>query len=180
MPNCEFTKEEIVIPDKKIILNFSTDDMKDGISFYNAALFNKGKKYNIKSNSITISRINMNREKVITNDHAIYSTMSPIVVRDHRGDNTKTWYYSLNEARGQEVFIQNLRYQLLDSFGEERRLDIEEVKFQVLRNKEVKIKHYGIEILSNICMLKIHAKPYILDHLYKTGIGSKKMVDLEW
>ncbi len=33
MPNCEFTKEEIVIPDKKIILNFSTDDMKDGISF---------------------------------------------------------------------------------------------------------------------------------------------------
>lgn len=183
MPNCKFTREEIVIPEKKIILNFSTGDMKDGISFYNASLASKGKKYKIKDNSITTSRINMNREKTITDDYAVFSTMSPIVVRDHRGDNEKTWYYSLNEEEGKEIFIKNLRYQLLDSFGEERRLDIEEVKFQVLRSKEVKVKHYGIEILSNICTLKIHAKPYILDHLYKSGIGSKKsggfgMVDL--
>lgn len=125
----------------------------------------------------------MNREKTIADDYAVFSTMSPIVVRDHRGDNEKTWYYSLNEEEGKEIFIKILRYQLLDSFGEERRLDIEEVKFQVLRSKEVKVKHYGIEILSNICTLKINAKPYILDHLYKSGIGSKKsggfgMVDL--
>ncbi|MEW8973682.1 MAG: CRISPR-associated endoribonuclease Cas6 [Tissierellaceae bacterium] len=184
MPNCKFTREEIVIPEKKMILNFSTDDMKDGIFFYNAALASKGKKYNIKDNSITISRINMNREKRITDDYAVFSTMSPIVVREHKGDNKKTWYYSLNEKKGKEIFISNLKYQLLDSFGEERKLDIEEIKVEVLgKSKEVKVKHYGIEILSNICALKIHAKPYILDHLYKSGIGSKKsggfgMVDL--
>lgn len=174
MPNCKFTREEIIIPGKKIILNFSTDNMKDGIFFYNALLNNKGKIYEVKNNAITINRINMSKEKIITNDYAVYSAMSPVVVREHKGDNEKTWYYSLNEDKGKELFIENLRYQLLDNFGEERRLDIEEVEFQVLRNKEVKVKHYGIEILSNICALKIQAKPYILDYIYKSGIGARK------
>ena len=184
MPNCKFTREEIIIPEKKIILNFSTADMKDGIFFYNAILANRGRAYNIKGNSITVCNINMNKEKPITNDYAIYSTMSPIVVREHKGDNKKTWYHSLNEEEGKEIFISNLKYQLLDNFGEERKLDIEEIKVEVLgRSKEVKVKHYGIEVLSNICKIKVQAKPYILDYLYKAGVGSRKssgfgMVDL--
>jgi CRISPR-associated endoribonuclease Cas6 len=183
MPNCKFTKEEIIIPEKKIILNFSTADMKDGISFYNAILANRRKSYEIKGNSIMVRNINMNKEKPITNDYAVYSSMSPVVVREHKGDNKKTWYYSLNEEKGKEIFINNLKNQLLGNFGEERKLDIEEIKVEVLKNKEVKVKHYGIEVLSNICNLKVYAKPYILDYLYKAGIGSRKssgfgMVDL--
>ncbi|TCU77297.1 CRISPR-associated Cas6 family protein [Tissierella praeacuta] len=174
MPNCKFTREEIIIPEKKIILNFSTADMKDGIFFYNAILANRGKSYDIKGNSIIVRNINMNKEKPITNDYAVYSSMSPVVVREHKGDNNKTWYYSLSEERGKEIFIENLRYQLLDNFGEERRLDIEEVDFQLLSNKEVKVKHYGIEVLSNICRIKVQAKPYILDYIYKSGIGARK------
>lgn len=184
MPNCSFGREEITIPNKKIFLNFSTEDMKDGIYFYNAALASRGKPYEIKGNTITINKINMNKEKIITDEYAIYSSMSPVVVREHKGNNHKTWYYSLDEDKGREIFFDNLKYQLLDRFGEERRLDIEELEFQVLRNKEVKVKHYGIEVLSNICKLKIQAKPYILDYLYKSGIGSRRsggfgMLDLE-
>lgn len=174
MPNCKFTREEIIIPEKKIILNFSTADMKDGIFFYNAILAGRGKPYAIKGNSITATKINMTNEKIITNDYATYRSMSPVVVREHKGDNDKTWYHSLNEERGKEIFMKNLKYQLLDTFGEERKLDIDEIEFQVIGNKEVKVKHYGIEVLSNICKLKIHAKPYILDYLYKSGIGSRK------
>ncbi len=175
MKNCKFTREEIIIPEKKIILNFSTADMKDGILFYNAILANRGKPYNIKGNSLTVCNINMNKEKPITNDYAVYSSMSPIVVREHKGDNKKTWYYSLNEEKGKEIFINNLKNQLLDNFGEERKLDIEEIKIEVLeRSREVKVKHYGIEVLSNICKIKVEAKPYILDYLYKAGIGSRK------
>jgi CRISPR-associated endoribonuclease Cas6 len=183
MPNCKFTREEIIIPEKKIILNFSTADMRDGVFFYNAILSNREKPYNIKGNSLTVCNINMNKEKLITEDYAVYSSMSPIVVREHKGDNKKTWYYSLNEEKGKEIFINNLRNQLLDNFGEERKLDIEEIKVEVLGSKEVKVKHYGIEVLSNICKIKIQAKSYILDYLYKAGIGSRKssgfgMVDL--
>lgn len=174
MPNCKFTREEIIIPEKKIILNFSTNNMKDSIYFYNSILENKGKPYEIKGISLTVNRINVVKENVITNDYSTYVSMSPIVVRDHYGDNKKTWYYSLNDEMGKEIFIKNLKYQLLDQFGKERKLDIDEVEFDVLNNKEVKVKHYGIEVISNICRLKIKAKPYILDYLYKSGIGGRR------
>lgn len=183
MRNCKFLRDEIVIPDKKIILNFSTYDIRDGIMFYNAFLKNKGLEYPIKANIMKINKISLNKEKMITDDEAIYKILSPISVREHHGDNKETWYHSLNDEEGQEIFMNNLKYQLIDEFGEERILDIEEVEFEVLANKEVKVKHYGIEVLGNICHLKIKGKLYILDYLYKAGIGSMRsggfgMVDL--
>nr|WP_300005996.1 CRISPR-associated endoribonuclease Cas6 [Tissierella sp.] len=183
MRNCVFEKEQIFIPDKKIILNFSTNSIEDSIYFYNSFLGQKGKSYEIKENTMTINKINFLKERPIIDYVYEYKTMSPIVVSDHSGSNHETWYYSLNEEKGKERFIENLKYQLIEEFSENRILDIEEVKFQVLRNKEVKVKHYGIEILSNICTLKIQAKPYILEFLYKSGIGSRRaqgfgMVDL--
>lgn len=183
MGNCKFLREEIFIPEKKIILNFSTHDIRDGIMFYNAFLKNKGLKYSIKDNVMKINKISLNKEKMITNDEAIYKTLSPISVREHHGDNKKTWYHSLDNEKGQEIFMNNLKYQLIDEFGEERILDIEEVEFEILANKEVKVKHYDIEVLGNICHIKIMGKPYILDYLYKAGIGSQRnsgfgMVDL--
>lgn len=174
MGNCKFLREEIVIPDKRIILNFSTNDIRDGIMFYNAFLQNKGLEYPIKNNIIKVNKINLSQEKPILDNEAIYTTLSPISVREHFRDNKKTWYHSLNDTKGQEVFINNLKYQLKDEFGQERILDIEEVKFEVLSNKEVKVKHYGIEVLSNICRIKIKGKPYILDYLYKSGAGSQR------
>lgn len=183
MGQCQFLKENILVPNKKIILNFSTYDVKDGIMFYNATLKNKGVKFPIKDNSLIINRINLVREKAIIDDEVIFKTLSPVSVREHYGNNKATWYHSLNNEKGQEIFIDNLKYQLLSHFGEERILDIEEVDFEVLMNKEVKVKHYGIEVLANICKLKIKAKPYILNFLYKGGIGSQRsagfgMVDL--
>lgn len=183
MGKCQFLREDIVIPEKRIILNYSTYDVKDGIIFYNSFLKSKGLKYPIKDNSLTVNRINLVREKTITNDEVIFRTLSPISVREHNGDNKKTWYHSLTAKKGQETFMNNLKYQLLDCFGEERLLDINEVEFEVLKNKEVKVKHYGIEVLANICKIKMKAKPYVLDFLYKGGIGSQRssgfgMVDL--
>ncbi len=183
MGSCKFLREEILIPEKKMILNFSTYDIRDGIMFYNSFLENKGLGYPIKNNSIKVNKINLNKERNIIENEAIYKTLSPISVREHLGDNKKTWYHSLNELRGQEIFINNLKYQLKDEFGEDRILDIEEIEFEVLDNKEVKIKNYDIEVLANICYLKIRGKPYILDYLYKAGIGSQRstgfgMVDL--
>ena len=109
--------------------------------------------------------------------------MSPISVREHFGDNKQTWYHSLNEEAGQEIFLNNLKYQLKNEYGEDKALDIKEVQFEVIANKVVKVKNYGIEVVGNICHIKIYAKPYILDYLYKAGIGSQRstgfgMVDL--
>lgn len=183
MGNAKFLREEILIPNKRIILNFSTSSMEEGIMFYNSFLQAKGKEYPIKNNLIKINKINLNLEKTIVEDQAIYKTLSPISVREHFGDNKKTWYHSLNDEKGQEIFMENLKYQLVNKFSEERILDIGEVEIEVLANKEVKVKHYNIEVLGNICHIRIKGKPYILDYLYKSGIGSQRsagfgMVDL--
>lgn len=174
MGNCKFLQDEIIIPNKKIILNFSTWDTADAIKFYNAFLEQKGSKFPIKNNNITIKRISLNKEKIIREDEALFKTMSPISAREHKGDNKKTWYYSLSETKGQEVLIKNLKYQLINVFGDNSIKDIEEIEFELLKNKEVKIKHYGIEVLGNICKFKLRAKPYILDYVYKSGIGSQR------
>lgn len=183
MGSCKFLREEIVIPEKKIILNFSTYDMEDGIIFYNAFLKNKGLKYPIKNNTMKINKISLNKEKLITDDEAAFKTLSPIVSREHNGNNNKTWYHSLNEEKGRQVFIKNVKYQLQDVFGESRKLDFEEIEFQLIKNKDVKIKNYGIEVLGNIAVFKLRSKPYILDYLYKSGAGSQRnggfgMIDL--
>lgn len=183
MKDCKFLREEIIIPGKKIILNFSTYNMEDGIMFYNSFLSNKGKKYNIKNNVITIKTINFIKESFIYDNEIVLKVLSPIVVREHKGDNSKTWYHSLNDKKGKEVFIENFRYQFNDVFESNRLLDLEELKIDVLKNKEVKVKHYGIEVLGNVAILKIKGKPYILDYIYKAGIGSQRstgfgMVDL--
>lgn len=174
MPNCKFMREEIIIEEKKIILNFSTSDMEEGINFYNAVLMNLGKAYDTKSNKITAKHINLVREKSIMAESEVFKTMSPIVVRHHQGDNSKTWYYSLDEEKGRKILLENIKYQLLDQFGEGRKLDIDQVSFEVLKNKKVLVKNYSIEVLSNISLIKIYAKPYILDYFYKSGIGSKR------
>lgn len=174
MGNCKFLREEIVIPSKRIILNFSTSNIRDGIMFYNSFLQNKGLEYPIKNNTIKINKINLSQERPILDNQVIYTTLSPLSIREHFGDNKKTWYHSLNDVKGQEIFTKNLKYQLEDEFGQERILDIEEIKIEVLSNKEVKVKHYGIEVLSNICKIKIKGKPYLLDYLYKSGIGSQR------
>ena len=183
MGDCEFLREEILIPDKKIYLNFSTSDIEDGIMFYNSILTNKGREFSIKDNTLKIGKISMLKEKNIYSNEAIFKTMSPIVAREHKGNNSKTWYHSLNYLKGKETFMDNLKYQLIGEFGESRILDIKEMEAEILFNKEVKVKHYGIEVLSNLCRIKITAKPYILGYIYKAGIGSMKsagfgMVDL--
>ncbi len=184
LKECRFLKDEIIIPSKKIILNFSTYNYEDGIMFYNSFLSNKHKKHPINNNIFSIGKISMVKEKTIFDNHVVFKTMSPIVVREHHGDNKKTWYHSLISNQGKAVFMDNLRHQLEDVFGERTIPDLKNMDIDIPQDcKEVKVKNYGIEVLSNIVKLRIKAQPYILDYLYKAGIGSKRgsgfgMVDI--
>ncbi len=173
--DCKFLREEIMIPEKKIILNFSTYSSEDGIMFFNSFMSSKGKQHSIKNNTITIGNINIVKEKPIYGHEAIFKTMSPIVVREHHGDNKTTWYHSLNNETGQTIFMNNLQYQLKNQYGERVLPDFEEICVEIAENnKEVKVKNYGIVVLSNVGGIRIKGQPYILEYLYKAGIGSKR------
>lgn len=174
LKGAKFTRNEIVIPGEKIIFKISTANLEDAIHFYNAFLKNINKSYNVKGNVLKLNKVNVEKEKKIYDNQALFTCLSPISVRKHEGDNKKTWYFSLNEEEGRTLFLSNLKIQLLEEFGQDRIFDIEEIKMHVMTNKEVKVKNYGIEVLGNLCKLNIYAKPYILDYIYKAGVGSQR------
>src|SRR5690554_6777785 len=89
MGSCKFLRDEIVIPEKRILLNFSTYSMEEGIMFYNSFLKNKGLNYPIKTNSMQVGKINLVKEKNIPTNEVIYKSMTAIVVRSHSGDNNE-------------------------------------------------------------------------------------------
>lgn len=184
MGKCEFLRDEIFIPDKKIYFTFSTYEIEDGILFYNSFINTKDSSFEIKNNEMKVKEINILQEKTIYDNEAIFKTLSPLVSREHKGDNKKTWYHSLKTKKGQEIFKENLIYQLIEKFGENKINDFENINIEISNNiREVKVKNYGIEVLGNIGKIKVNAKPYILDYIYKAGVGSKRsggfgMVDL--
>jgi len=174
MKDAEFTRDKIIIPNKSIIFKLSTADLEDSIHIYNALVKNEKRTYTVKENVLKLNKISIEKEKKIYDNKAIFTTLSPIVVRKHEGSNKNTWYFSLNEEEGRMLFLNNLKIQLTEEFGQDRIFDIEEVKIGALSNKEVKVKNYGIEVLGNLCKLEIHAKSYILDYIYKSGIGGQR------
>lgn len=171
--NVKFNKDTISIPDKKIILNFSTYNPKEGILFYNSFVQNIGLEIPIKKNLITINNISQGHMGYIE-ENTIFKTSSPIVVREHKNDNKKTWYHNLNTKEGYDIFINNLKWQLKSNLSSIKSEDIDEIDIDILSNKIVNIKHYGITIPSNLAIIKIRAKYYIIDYLYNSGIGSRR------
>lgn len=173
MPNCKFERETIFIPDKKIDVYLTVYDSELGLNFYNGILANIGKGNKADGVIFKVKNINLIKEKLIVENEVWFKTMSPIVIREHNHDNDKTWYYSFDEEKGKELFLKNLKVELINKFGKEKTKDIEAIKIELITNKTVKIKHYGIEILSNICRFKMYSKPYLSEYILKAGIGSR-------
>lgn len=172
LKDAKFENDFINIPDKTIILYFSTSDMIFGIEFYNAMVEGKSHPYLYKNIELTIKQIQMIKERNIIDNEVVFKTMSPLVIRDHE-DNSNTWYYDICDQKGKEIFIRNLKNQILEELPESK-YDVDNIDVRIISSKKTVIKYYGIWIQSNLCILDIKAKPYILNHLHKSGIGSLK------
>ena len=173
MPECEFLRETIRIPNKRICLNFSTHDLSMGIQFYNAMINGRGREYSYKGITMKIEKIELKQEKTFMIESATFKSLSPCVIREHDGKTNKDWFYSLDSKKGRTLFVENARGQILESIKDSS-YDLADIRISLIKNKEVTVKHYGIEVLANICMFKMEAKPYILEYFYKAGIGSCK------
>lgn len=184
MGKCVFERETIRIKDRQVTLFFTTYDIETGIIFYNGMLKKCGQPYTVKGFTMTISQIRLITEKALTSNRVVFKTMSPLVIRDHHHDNHKTWYYDLVDEtedgqrlvnqQAKTLLVDNLRLQLEDQFGQPASQDVEVLAVQIEASKSVRVKHYGIDIVSNLCQLAIEGEPYLLDYIYKAGIGSRR------
>ena len=177
-------KETIEIPNKRIIINFSTSDNVIGIDFYNAFVKNLYQEIRFSNlNSIKITRIVVQKERKITTNKVIFRTQSPLIVRDHHPESGKDWYYSCNDMNFEKFLKRNLYNQLKDKFSENVERDLENLAIRKMNMKKIIVTSYGIKMASSIGSFEMEGEQYILNEIYQSGAGSKKslgfsMVDI--
>lgn len=174
MKDCIFHRDTIEIPSKEIMVTFSTYDRSMGIRIYNAFMQGVGSEFTYAGQTkLTVKSVKLIDEKAITEEKVVFLCQSPCVAREHEHDNAKTWYHSLSTEKGQTQFLENLKLQAKGRFPEKEQ-EIDELQIEILKNKEVKVKHYGIEVLGNLATFALSGKTYLLDYFYKSGAGSLK------
>ena len=177
-------KETIEIPNKRIIINFSTSDNVIGIDFYNAFVKNLYQEIRFSNlNSIKITRIVVQKERKIASNKVVFRTQSPLIVRDHHPESGKDWYYSCNDMNFEKFLKRNLYNQLKDKFSENVERDLENLAIRKMDMKKIIITSYGIKMASSIGSFEMEGEQYILNEIYQSGAGSKKslgfsMVDI--
>ena len=173
LPGAIFNENTITIPNNKIKLTISVVDMGLGIEIFNSVMGSVNNTYKYKDCELTTKSVKLLREKRIETSVEIFKTLSPIVVRDHVKQDNKDWFYDLSESKGQEIFLRNLKYQLEEDMPESKYF-LDELEVEVLKNKKTVSKNYGINVQCNLCVIKINGKSEILEHIYKSGVGSFK------
>lgn len=173
MPECRFLRDTIVIPSKTMRIHVSLYDLQMGIQFYSSMMAQVGEEYRYHDISLTINKVTLQKEKVISSKKVVFKTTSPCVAREHNDDNKSNWFHSLSTEKGKEMFLHNIKVQALENFPD-KQSDIGEISIRVLKNKEVKVKHYGVVVLANLAVFEMQAETYLLDYFYKSGVSSMK------
>ncbi|BDU50912.1 CRISPR-associated endoribonuclease Cas6 [Haliovirga abyssi] len=191
MKNPKFLSDKIEIEGNEIYLNYSTFSQEYGLYFYNSILGKLHKVYNFKNSfEFTLINVKMAKEKVIKSNEAIFKTLSPVVIRYHDNknrDNSKDNHLVYND----ENFLDQMKINIYESgksfFDFDIKKDVENLKIEIGKMKSVPISHFEERIhrriTGNIGIVKISGDGYLLDYLYKAGIGSRRsqgfgMVDM--
>lgn len=175
IPAPKFTQETIIIKDKKLIINFSTSDLEIGINVYNAFINLRKKPVPFsKNNTIIIKDVIIKKEKQIYDKRVIFKTMSPLVARDHNPKTKKDWYFIHDDNSWSDILKRNLSFQLKNSSIHVPLTDIEQMKIQPAAMKKTVIKLYDVHVTCSLGTFSVESKPYLLNYLYQTGLGSHR------
>jgi len=180
----DFGYKIISLNDKRIKLNFSTSNPEYGINFYNAMLKMRFISYPFGSNSINMQKFNIVKEKIITQNHVLVKTMSPVVLRKHDREKNFDTYYGFNEDGYLDVLRMNIFSSAKNFFDFDIKADIDQLEIIPIEIKETKVFYHGHKIKGSLGKFVILGKTYLLDYLVKAGIGARRsqgfgMVDLE-
>lgn len=175
VPETIIGKDDICVNSKKIIINFSTPDIYTGIQIYNAISAQKFNWYRLsKENSLRVIKIANEKEKIITQGKAVFSTLSPIVIRDHNKETGKDWFYTFENGAAVEILKRNLKTELEGKFSRDISHDINMLKIDFIKMNKVIVKSYELKIQASLGVLSVEGEQYLLQYLYQRGLGSKR------
>lgn len=172
--NPKFEKDIVRVEDKKFEMNISIADYETGMMLYNGFNHQKGVKFPLNHNSMTLEKITILNEFKILNEELMIKFMSPLVVREHNTDTGSDKYYSFEDSNFKETLKRNIKdeikitelpIELVNTF------DIEPIK-----PKKVVVLSYDRKIGCSTGTYKIKGDRNILQYLYQAGMGSKKSI----
>lgn len=175
MNKAKFGKDEIVMDDSKIILNFSTYSDAFGIYFYNSML----KMLNVfypagKSNNIRLIKINLVKDKPVRQARIQVKTLSPVVVREHKKERKIDNYFIPLDEGFQQKLKDNIIQSGQEFFEFDISRDVEELRVEAIDVKDTLVLHYNNKIRASIGKFVLEGKPYLLEYLLKAGMGARR------
>lgn len=173
MDKPQFQKDEIMLASNRIKMLFSTSDKMAGYLFYSSFLEQKRKEFPMKKeNTIQLVAVRNLREQEICANRVLVKTNSPLVIRVHKREGNKDYYYSAEKEEFVEEAKQNMRRQLLTAgFAEDV---IGDINIQPVKCRKVIVKHYDCKIETTVGKFLIEGNPAILSYFVQAGIGSRK------
>lgn len=170
-PMKKIEKDNIYLIENTFKIFITFNSIIDGIHFYNGFLNSKKNKIKFKlgNNSFYIKNIIRLKEKRITEEIAIFKTLSPIVIRENISK-TKEWFYFLDD-KGIEILKRNLLFSLKEKFSEEKINMLEIIPVNV---KKTIVNFYNIKFPTTKGIFIIKGDKEILEYFYKSGFSSKK------
>lgn len=176
VPEVQVGKDGIVLNSKRLVVWMTSTDNLMGIHLCNAFMPRRNKwlplaDYNNRLCILSISKV---QEKSITTNSIQFKILSPIVIRDHNREEDRDWYYTFEDENSEAIWKRNLQAELRNSFGRNIDSDISALQFKPIKIKKTVVKNYGIYIPCTIGSFALEGERYLLDYIYKAGIGSRR------
>ncbi|MBF8983306.1 CRISPR-associated endoribonuclease Cas6 [Lutibacter sp. B2] len=174
IPNSKFTKEMIVVSNKKIHIIFSTSDIATGIVFFNALLMQKNKSYPlVHENTMTVKNILVEKEFSITTNTIEVMFKSPLCVREHNKENNKDTYYSYEKEGFNEALNNVLELQIANSNTLPMSI-LEDFAITPIRCKKTVVRHHSQFVEVTVGLFSLTGNIALLNYLYTSGVASRK------
>lgn len=175
-PEVDIKKDGITLTSKRFTAWFTTPDLLMGVHLINAFMARRNKWFPLADcdNKVRILSITNVPESTIKSDSVCFKTLSPIVVRDHNGETKKDWYYSFEDDAFEKILKRNLKSELQNKLGRDVKSDINRLQIKPVNLRKTIVKNYGIYIPCTIGSFILEGERYLLEYLYKAGLGSRR------
>ncbi|HWQ71421.1 MAG TPA: CRISPR-associated endoribonuclease Cas6 [Desulfitobacteriaceae bacterium] len=175
-PEVEILKMGITLKSKRFVATFTTRDVMMGVHLINTLLSRRNRWAPLADtgNKLKITAVTKIQEHEITTDTAAFRILSPLVVRDHDGKEGRDWYLTFEDETFEAVWKRNLKTELRNVLGRDAGRDVERLKIEPIKLRKTVVLNYAIHIPCTIGTFVLEGEPYLLDYLYKAGMGSKR------
>jgi len=175
-PKVVISKDDITLYSKRLHATFTTQDMLLGIHLVNALMARINKWFPLadSNNELKALSISKVQEALITTNSVLFKILSPVVIRDHNEKEGREWYLTFEDDGFEEIWKRNLKTELQNVLVRDASSDVDALQIKSIDLKKTVVKSYGIFIPSTIGSLVMEGEKYLLEYLYKAGMGSRR------